>query len=488
MENLKTNCTKQQMRVAIVGDGGCGKTTLVSAIAKIYSNDEKAKRLRNKEVQFETENRQYVLEECSDLAYKIPSVLEKSDCAILIVDGLTGVTAHTYEYLSELQNAGIANVVVFINKCDEIDDKVLLDLTEIEIEENLQKYGYPKNKTTIIQGSARVALLNGGKKTKLGLNSIAKLISCLNNFDLNLKKGKPVKDVEKSQLESSHSINKKLEYSKSSPEKRKSEKKLDDLKKFNKNKSTKILIFSMLCGLAGTGINYFIGGQLLNHLRMEELAMFIYGIGGVITAVVAAFVTNMILSDKEKVNIEGCIFTDYNAYISRYSKRGIVILAASVVALVVDVAVSAFSIYNLAIMSASSLIVVLALCLPLFAGFGLWGASMWLVNDDREQYFVCERCDIISKNYEVLEVRNEKNGTRRQTELSGYKPSSENTLGYLKDDKGNEYRIYEKEKGHFVYNEVEYSWASCDQTCKCKKCGHVQVRHVSQTTRKRILN
>lgn len=113
---------------------------------------------------------------------------------------------------------------------------------------------------------------------------------------------------------------------------------------------------------------------------------------------------------------------------------------------------------------------------------------MWLVNDDREQYFVCERCDIISKNYEVLEVRNEKNGTRRQTELSGYKPSSENTLGYLKDDKGNEYRIYEKEKGHFVYNEVEYSWASCDQTCKCKKCGHVQVRHVSQTTRKRILN
>jgi len=179
MAKEKFERTKPHLNVGTIGHIDHGKTTLTAAITKhlgmkgmadFVPFDEIDKAPEEKErgitiatahVEYETENRHYAHVDCPGHADYIKNMITgaaQMDGAILVVGADDGPMPQTREHILLARQVGVPNIVVFLNKCDMVDDEELIELVELELRELLDKYEFPGNDTPIIQGSALKAL------------------------------------------------------------------------------------------------------------------------------------------------------------------------------------------------------------------------------------------------------------------------------------------------------------------------------------------
>ena len=179
MAKEKFNRTKPHVNIGTIGHVDHGKTTLTAAITKTlslkgqaqfedYANIDKAPEERERgitintaHVEYETDNRHYAHVDCPGHADYIKNMITgaaQMDGAILVIAATDGPMAQTKEHLLLARQVGVPYIVVFMNKCDLVDDEELLELVEMEIRETLDKYEFPGDDTPIIKGSAFKAL------------------------------------------------------------------------------------------------------------------------------------------------------------------------------------------------------------------------------------------------------------------------------------------------------------------------------------------
>ena len=180
MEKAKFERTKPHCNIGTIGHVDHGKTTLTAAITKVLServegnaavafdNIDKAPEERERgitistaHVEYETANRHYAHVDCPGHADYVKNMITgaaQMDGAILVVAATDGVMAQTREHILLSRQVGVPYIVVFMNKCDMVDDEELLELVEMEIRELLDEYEFPGDDTPIIQGSALKAL------------------------------------------------------------------------------------------------------------------------------------------------------------------------------------------------------------------------------------------------------------------------------------------------------------------------------------------
>ncbi|MDO4856771.1 MAG: elongation factor Tu [Thermoguttaceae bacterium] len=175
--------TKTHVNVGTIGHIDHGKTTLTSAIlavqaqkglaqVKSYADIAKGGTVRDAtktvtiavaHVEYETEKRHYAHIDCPGHADFIKNMITgaaQMDGAIVVVAADTGPMPQTREHILLARQVNVPNLVVFLNKCDLVDDEELLDLIEMEVRELLTKYGFPGDDVTIIRGSAKPAVDN----------------------------------------------------------------------------------------------------------------------------------------------------------------------------------------------------------------------------------------------------------------------------------------------------------------------------------------
>ena len=180
MAKEKFNRSKPHCNIGTIGHVDHGKTTLTAAITKVLServagntatdfeNIDKAPEERERgitistaHVEYETEKRHYAHVDCPGHADYVKNMITgaaQMDGAILVVAATDGVMAQTKEHVLLARQVGVPYIVVFMNKCDMVDDEELLELVEMEIREVLSEYDFPGDDTPIIQGSALKAL------------------------------------------------------------------------------------------------------------------------------------------------------------------------------------------------------------------------------------------------------------------------------------------------------------------------------------------
>ena len=180
MAKAKFERTKPHANIGTIGHVDHGKTTLTAAITKTlaarvegntatdFENIDKAPEERERgitistsHVEYETENRHYAHVDCPGHADYVKNMITgaaQMDGAILVVASTDGVMAQTREHILLSRQVGVPYIVVFMNKCDMVDDEELLELVEMEIRELLDEYEFPGDDTPIIQGSALKAL------------------------------------------------------------------------------------------------------------------------------------------------------------------------------------------------------------------------------------------------------------------------------------------------------------------------------------------
>jgi len=179
MAKEKFNRSKPHVNIGTIGHVDHGKTTLTAAITKRqaekfggefidYANIDKAPEERERgitintsHVEYETATRHYAHVDCPGHADYVKNMITgaaQMDGAILVIAATDGPMAQTKEHLLLAQQVGVKRMVVFMNKCDMVDDPEMLELVEMDIRENLEKYGYDADNTPIIQGSALKAL------------------------------------------------------------------------------------------------------------------------------------------------------------------------------------------------------------------------------------------------------------------------------------------------------------------------------------------
>ena len=180
MAKAKFERNKPHCNIGTIGHVDHGKTTLTAAITKTLSqrvegnaavdfeNIDKAPEERERgitistaHVEYETENRHYAHVDCPGHADYVKNMITgaaQMDGAILVVAATDGVMAQTKEHILLSRQVGVPYIVVFMNKCDMVDDEELLELVEMEIRELLDEYEFPGDDTPIIQGSALKAL------------------------------------------------------------------------------------------------------------------------------------------------------------------------------------------------------------------------------------------------------------------------------------------------------------------------------------------
>ena len=179
--------TKPHVNIGTIGHVDHGKTTLTAAITKTLSlgngnveamaydqidnaPEEKARgiTINTRHVEYETANRHYAHVDCPGHADYVKNMITgaaQMDGAILVVAGTDGPLAQTREHVLLARQVGVPAMVVFMNKCDIVDDEELLDLVEMEIRDLLSEYDFPGDDIPIIRGSAREALLSENKDT-----------------------------------------------------------------------------------------------------------------------------------------------------------------------------------------------------------------------------------------------------------------------------------------------------------------------------------
>ena len=179
MAKQKFERTKPHVNIGTIGHVDHGKTTLTAAITKVlslkgyaqfeaYDMIDKAPEERERgitintaHVEYETDKRHYANVDCPGHADYIKNMITgaaQMDGAILVVAGTDGPMAQTKEHILLAHQVGVPAIVVFINKCDDVDDPELLDLVEMDIRETLSEHDFPGDDVPVIRGSAKVAL------------------------------------------------------------------------------------------------------------------------------------------------------------------------------------------------------------------------------------------------------------------------------------------------------------------------------------------
>ena len=187
MAKAKFERSKPHVNIGTIGHVDHGKTTLTAAITKVlaakggaefmdYANIDKAPEERERgitintaHVEYQTDKRHYAHVDCPGHADYVKNMITgaaQMDGAILVIAATDGPMAQTREHILLARQVGVPRMVVFLNKCDMVDDEELLDLVEMEVRELLTEYGFDGDNTPIIRGSALKALEGDPKYVK----------------------------------------------------------------------------------------------------------------------------------------------------------------------------------------------------------------------------------------------------------------------------------------------------------------------------------
>jgi elongation factor Tu len=211
MAKEKFNRTKPHVNVGTIGHIDHGKTTLTAALVKVQSKKKLAKEIKYSDiakggivrdetktvtiavshVEYETEKRHYAHVDCPGHADYIKNMITgaaQMDGAVLVVSALDSVMPQTREHVLLARQVGLNHIVVFLNKCDAVEDAEMLDLVEMEVRELLSKYQFKGDDAKVIRGAALPAL-NGDAKWE---ESIGQLLAAL---DAEIPE--PVREVDK---------------------------------------------------------------------------------------------------------------------------------------------------------------------------------------------------------------------------------------------------------------------------------------------------
>ena len=201
MAKGKFERTKPHVNVGTIGHVDHGKTTLTAAITTVLSTkfggeakaydqidaapEEKARgiTINTAHVEYETANRHYAHVDCPGHADYVKNMITgaaQMDGAILVCSAADGPMPQTREHILLARQVGVPHIIVFLNKCDMVDDAELLELVEMEVRELLTKYDFPGDDTPIVHGSAKLAL--EGDKGKLGEEAIMKLADAMDTY------------------------------------------------------------------------------------------------------------------------------------------------------------------------------------------------------------------------------------------------------------------------------------------------------------------
>src|SRR6266550_3649076 len=199
MSKEKFDRSKPHVNIGTIGHVDHGKTTLTAAITKVLAKtnpkvhfvafdqidkapEEKARgiTIATAHVEYETKNRHYAHVDCPGHADYVKNMITgaaQMDGAILVVSAADGPMPQTREHILLARQVGVPALVVFMNKCDMVDDPELLDLVEMEVRELLSSYQFPGDDIPIVRGSALMAL--EGKEPKLGHDAILELMKAV---------------------------------------------------------------------------------------------------------------------------------------------------------------------------------------------------------------------------------------------------------------------------------------------------------------------
>jgi elongation factor Tu len=201
MAKEKFERTKPHVNIGTIGHVDHGKTTLTAAITRVLSDagsaqfmdyadidkapEEKARgiTINTAHVEYETENRHYAHVDCPGHADYIKNMITgaaQMDGAILVVSAADGPMPQTREHVLLARQVQVPYIVVFLNKCDMLDDEELLELVDMEVRELLDEYEFPGDDTPIIQGSALKAL--EGDTSDIGVPSVQKLMAAVDDY------------------------------------------------------------------------------------------------------------------------------------------------------------------------------------------------------------------------------------------------------------------------------------------------------------------
>jgi len=201
MSKAKFERTKPHVNVGTIGHVDHGKTTLTAAMTRVLSAmfggdvksfdqidnapEERARgiTIATAHVEYETTGRHYAHVDCPGHADYVKNMITgaaQMDGAVLVVSAADGPMPQTREHILLARQVGVPYIVVYLNKCDMVDDEELLELVEMEVRELLDKYEFPGDDTPIIRGSALKAL--EGEKSELGEESIGKLAEALDSY------------------------------------------------------------------------------------------------------------------------------------------------------------------------------------------------------------------------------------------------------------------------------------------------------------------
>src|SRR5665811_296564 len=201
MAKAKFNRSKDHVNIGTIGHVDHGKTTLTAAITMVLAKKgfcevksfesidsapeekERGITINTAHVEYETANRHYAHVDCPGHADYVKNMITgaaQMDGAILVCSAADGPMPQTREHILLARQVGVPYIVVFLNKCDMVDDAELLELVEMEVRELLDKYEFPGDTTPIIHGSAKLAM--EGDKGPLGEQAIMKLADALDNY------------------------------------------------------------------------------------------------------------------------------------------------------------------------------------------------------------------------------------------------------------------------------------------------------------------
>jgi elongation factor Tu len=198
MAKAKFERNKPHCNIGTIGHVDHGKTSLTAAITKVLAEsggatftaydqidkapEEKARgiTISTAHVEYETKNRHYAHVDCPGHADYVKNMITgaaQMDGAILVVSAADGPMPQTREHILLARQVGVPALVVFMNKCDMVDDPELLDLVELEVRELLSSYDFEGDKIPIVRGSALMAL--EGKEPKLGHDAVLELMKAV---------------------------------------------------------------------------------------------------------------------------------------------------------------------------------------------------------------------------------------------------------------------------------------------------------------------
>ena len=201
MAKDKFERTKPHVNVGTIGHVDHGKTTLTAAIATVLAKhfggeakdyaaidnapEEKARgiTINTSHIEYETANRHYAHVDCPGHADYVKNMITgaaQMDGAILVCSAADGPMPQTREHILLSRQVGVPYIIVFLNKCDMVDDAELLELVEMEVRELLSKYDFPGDDTPIVKGSAKLAL--EGDQSDIGEAAVLRLAEAMDSY------------------------------------------------------------------------------------------------------------------------------------------------------------------------------------------------------------------------------------------------------------------------------------------------------------------